>query len=72
MLMLGLAGHRRNPDVYPKSNGKPLKDFKQGSDRAGAFGSVPCDRQSEVRRVVWKFSIVVQGQEGRELDPEQF
>lgn len=40
---VGPVGHSRDSDVYPKSNGKPLKDSKQGSDRAGAFENVPCD-----------------------------
>lgn len=41
--MLGPGAHSRDVDVYPKSKGKLLKDFKQSSDRAGAFGNVPCD-----------------------------
>lgn len=40
---VGPGGHSRDSDVCPKSDGKTLKDSKQGCDRAGAFGNVPCD-----------------------------
>lgn len=59
---VGLVGHSRDSDLHPRSNGKSLRDFEQGSDRADALGRDPCDhsgrtvasRQSGFRTVAWK------------------
>lgn len=77
--MLGFVGQRRGSDLDPTSNGKPLKDFEQDSNRAAAFGNEPCDgsgsragfRQSGLREVAEKSRTVVQGREGRGCDPER-
>lgn len=40
---VGLVGHSRDSDLHPRSNGKSLRDFEQGRDRADALGRDPCD-----------------------------